>query len=324
MRLGGAAKFLCTVKNHSDLLEALQFAKTQNIPHKIIGGGSNIIWQDAGFDGLVIVNEMTGFEQLDDTTLRFGSGHNWDEAVAKSVELGLSGMEFLSLIPGTVGATPVQNVGAYGQEISNIMTELTAYDTQTQSTITMTSDECDFGYRTSRFKTTDKDRFIITSVTFRLKQEPPTPPFYESLQTYLDSNHITDFTPDTIRSAVIAIRSAKLPDPTKVANNGSFFANPIVSAEQYKKIFTRYPTVKAWQLPDGTYKLAAGWLIEAAGFNNMQDPETGIATWSKQNLVLVNEHATSTDQLLAFKQKIVQKVQEMFGVTLEQEPEMMS
>lgn len=323
MRLGGNARYVCTVTNETDLLEALEFAQTHNVPHRVIGKGSNIIWRDEGYSGLLIINEIVGYEVINETTITFGSGHEWDNAVNISVELGLSGLETLSHIPGTVGATPVQNVGAYGQEIANVMTQLRAYDCHQKKFVTLHNNECAFGYRTSRFKTTDSNRFIITSVTFELSKTPLHPPFYESLQTYLETNTITDYSPASIRRAVIAIRSDKLPNPNETANNGSFFANPIVSTDTYTTLVARYPDIKAWKIDDQSYKLAAGWLIQKAGFNNINDVETGMATWPGQNLVIINKNARSTEQLLVFTQKIVTKVQEMFGVTLQQEPELL-
>ncbi len=323
MRLGGDARFVCTIKSDHDLLEALDFAQKQAIPWRVIGLGSNIIWRDQGYSGLLIVNAINSFERIGETTLTFGAGNNWDDAVKTSVDLGLCGLETLSLIPGTVGATPVQNVGAYGQEVANVMTHLRAYDTQQKRFIIMKPDDCGFGYRTSRFKTAGSSRFIIVSVTFELSKKSPTPPFYESLQTYLDSNNIDYYTPASIRAAVIAIRASKLPDPAKVANNGSFFANPIVSVSQYSALHANYPDIKAWLQPDNNYKLSAGWLLQKAGFSDVQDPETGMATWPTQNLVIVNQNARSTKQLITFTQKIVSKVQEMFNVVLQQEPELL-
>lgn len=285
--------------------------------------GSNIIWRDEGYNGLLIINAIVGYERDDETTITFGSGHIWDDAVETSVKLGLSGLEALSFIPGTVGATPVQNVGAYGQEIANVMTQLRAYDSHQKKFVTLHTNECAFGYRTSRFKTTDSNRFIITSVTFKLSKQHAVPPFYDSLQAYLDTNHITDYSPASIRQAVIAIRSSKLPDPTQTANNGSFFANPIVSKAQYQTLLEKYPDIKAWQVNEQSYKLAAGWLIQKAGFDNFTDDQTGMATWPGQNLVIINKNARSTKQLIDFTQKIVAKVHEMFGVTLQQEPELL-
>lgn len=322
MRLGGTARYECDVSSEDELLEALSYADKMRVPIRVIGSGSNIIWRDEGFSGLLIVNKIEGYEILEDV-ISFGSGVEWDKAVQISVEAGYSGLENLSLIPGTVGATPIQNVGAYGREVSDTLQFVRAYDTHEKTFVKLPNEKCFFAYRTSRFKTTDSGRFIITNVSFRLNKRPPYPPFYESLQKFLDDNNINSYTPQIIRDAVIAIRSSKLPDPKKIANNGSFFANPIIEAPLYEKLKQSYPDIKAWPLPDGKIKLAAGWLIECSGFKDSHDSATGMATWHNQNLVLVNEHATSTQQLLDFKQKIVTAVYNMFGVTLEQEPELL-
>jgi UDP-N-acetylmuramate dehydrogenase len=236
--------------------------------------------------------------------------------------MGLTGIEFLSLIPGTVGATPIQNVGAYGAEVSTVITTIEAYDNQTKTFVTLRGSECEFSYRSSRFKTTDKGRFFITSVTFFLQKGNPEPPFYGSLQHYFSEHSISTYTPQVIRDAVIAIRSEKLPDPAVVANNGSFFANPIISANTFTQLLADYPDVMHWNIEGNNIKLSAAWLVEHAGFKDFHDAETGMGTWPKQSLVLVNEHAETTAQLKAFKQKIVTAVQQKFGITLEQEPEL--
>ena len=323
MRLGGFARFVCDVTNEDELLEVLAFAKGHGVPHRVIGSGSNIIWRDEGYDGLLIVNKIDGFETHDDgLTITIGAGMKWDDAVARTVEMGLSGIEFLSLIPGTAGATPVQNVGAYGREIKDVFVRLRAYDTQDETFVTLDREACSFKYRSSRFKAEDNGRYVITAITLKLNRDSPQPPFYDALQTYLDVQHITDYSPASIRDAVIAIRSSKLPDPAKVANNGSFFANPVIQTPRFEKLQSRYIDAKGWPYQDGV-KVAAGWLVEKAGFSDFHDEETGMATWSKQNLVLVNEHARSTEDLLKFKQKIVSAVKEKFGITLEQEPEIL-
>ncbi len=324
MRLGGNTRYACDVTSENDLLEALKFADNKNIPVRVIGKGSNIIWQDSGYEGLLIVNKIPGFELMHDgITVCIGAGIEWDQAVKLSVDKGLSGLESLSLIPGTVGATPVQNVGAYGSEVKDTIVSLRCYDMQSKSFIELSNNECEFGYRTSRFKTTDSGRFIIMSVTFKLSLDAPQPPFYVSLQQYLDSKGVSDYSPQTIRDAVISIRTNKLPNPAIIANNGSFFANPVIEKEHFIKLRQDYPEIKSWTLQDDKVKIAAGWLIEQAGFKDYHDSETGMATWHEQSLVLVNEHATSTSQLLAFKQKIVSAVQEKFGIILEQEPELL-
>jgi UDP-N-acetylmuramate dehydrogenase len=320
MRLGGLAKYLCTVTSEDELLEAIRFATDNNLKTRMIGSGSNIIWNDEGFDGLIIVNNLQHFEVVD-TYVIIGSGVNWDEAVRKTVEAGLSGIEFLSLIPGTTGATPVQNVGAYGKEIKDTLISLKAYDTVENKFLEISNQDCGFGYRTSRFKTTDSGRFLITEIKLKLRRENPKPPFYDSLQRYLDENKISEYTPSSIREAVIAIRSSKLPDPDVIANNGSFFANPVVSNEIYNNLFIEFPEIKAWDF-EGNKKIAAGWLVETAGFSDKHDDKTGMATWGNQSLVIVNEHAVHTSDLIEFRDQIINAVFEKFGIKLDQEPEL--
>lgn len=323
MRLGGTARYVCDVASEENLLDALAYAEKMHLPVRTIGHGSNIIWRDEGFSGLLMVMKIEGHERIDDTTISFGAGLEWDTAVRISVENGLSGLEFLGLIPGTVGATPVQNVGAYGKEIKDVLLSLRAYDLHEKQFVTIQKDDCDFGYRTSRFKAADSGRFIITSVTFALSATPPTPPFYDSLQAYFATHPVEAYTPATIREAVIAIRSSKLPDPKQIANNGSFFANPVVHASVYEKLKESYPDIKGWNVDAEYVKIAAGWLVEKAGYNDFHDKETGMATWRAQNLVLINEHATNTSQLVTFRDGIVRAVYEKFGITLEQEPELL-
>jgi UDP-N-acetylmuramate dehydrogenase len=198
-----------------------------------------------------------------------------------------------------------------------------AYDAQTRSFVTVANADCGFGYRTSRFKVVDKGRFFITTITLRLTRSKPSPPFYESVQTYFDEKGIKDYTPQILRSAVIHVRTAKLPDPAVTPTNGSFFTNPIISAEKFKNLEKSHKDIAHWKLGDGRAKLSAGWLIEHAGFKDFHDKDTGMATSDKQALVLINEHAHKTADLLKFKDKIVSKVQDMFGITLEQEPELL-
>jgi len=326
MRLGGKAAYMTEVTTRHDVTEAISWAEERQLPVIMIGEGSNIVWKDDGYPGLVLVNKIQGFEITGEydtgTYITAGSGLNWDGFVAQTVEMGLTGIEFLSLVPGTVGATPVQNVGAYGAEVSTSITTIEAYDKEAKKFVTLRGSDCEFGYRTSRFKTTDRGRFFITSVTFFLQKNTPQPPFYNALQQYFTEHDITDVTVQAIRDAVIAIRSAKLPNPAQVANNGSFFANPIIDQGTFAQLAADFPEVPHWPIDNDMVKVSAAWLIEQAGFKDFHDPETGMATWPKQPLVLVNEHAESTAQLLAFKQKLVDAVRSKFNVTLVQEPEL--
>jgi UDP-N-acetylmuramate dehydrogenase len=327
MRLGGGARFMAEAKNTRDVQEAWNWARSQQVPVIMVGRGSNIVWRDEGFGGLLLVNKIMGREVIADdshsTTLKIASGENWDKTVDWAVGKKLSGIEYMSLIPGTAGAAPVQNIGAYGGELSFTLLELEAFDTQFNAFVKLQNHECGFSYRSSRFKTNDRGRFFITSITITLRKSPPVPPFYETLQAYLDQRGINKYSSKAIREAVIDIRRSKLPDPEKVSNNGSFFTNPIIESAKFTQLQAAYPDIKGWQVTDGRAKVAAAWLVERAGFKGIHDSQTGMATWPNQALVLVNENARSTADLLAFKQQIVDKVQQMFGITLEQEPELL-
>jgi UDP-N-acetylmuramate dehydrogenase len=327
MRLGGEAAYACTVTDPANLPEAIEWATARQLPVIMVGTGSNIVWRDEGFAGLLIVNDIKGYETTEETdgsiVVRIAAGENWDSVVARTVEAGLTGIEALSLIPGTAGATPIQNVGAYGQEIADTLIDLEAYDSHEKQFVTIPAAACDFSYRNSRFKSADRGRYFITSLRLRLRRGDPTPPYYRAVQQYFDEHGITEVTPQVLRDTVIDIRSHKLPDPAQVANNGSFFANPIITTEAFAALAATYPDAPNWPTPDGRVKIPAAWLIEQAGFKDFHDEDTGMATWPTQPLVLVNERARSTADLLAFRQKILDTVHEKFGITLTQEPELL-
>ncbi|HEY1835382.1 MAG TPA: UDP-N-acetylmuramate dehydrogenase [Candidatus Saccharimonadales bacterium] len=328
MHLGGTAAHVAEIHDRGELTNALAWAEHQQLPVVMIGGGSNIYWRDEGFSGLLLVNRCLGYEDFaeDESNhyLTIGAGENWDSVIERSVQAGLTGIEALSLVPGTAGATPIQNVGAYGQEIAQTLVSVEAYDNQAKKFVTIPTVDCAFGYRTSRFKTgADKGRFFITAITLHLIKGNLEPPFYKVLDNYFVERSITEFSPQVVRDAVIAIRSAKLPDPALVSNNGSFFANPVVDEGMFVQIQADYPGAPHWPQENGQVKLPAAWLLEQAGFKDIHDPETGMATWPTQTLVLVNEHARSEADLEKFKQKILTAVQQKFHITLEQEPELL-
>jgi UDP-N-acetylmuramate dehydrogenase len=327
MRLGGAAAYAADIQNREEVGEAFAWAKKRNLPLLMIGSGSNIVWRDEGFNGLLLINKIMGYEikaeNENDYYLTLGAGENWDSVVARTAAAGLNGIEALSLIPGSVGATPVQNVGAYGQEISQTLVSLEAFDSEAGKLINIPAPDCGFGYRTSRFKTADHGRFLITSILLHLRRGQMQAPFYPVLQKYLDKHNIRELTPKNIREAVITIRQAKLPDPAQIANNGSFFANPIIAHDTLMPLLEDHKNLVYWPQDNGRAKLSAAWLVEQAGFKDYHDEETGMATWPSQSLVLINEYAKNTADLLKFKQKIIDRVQEKFGITLEQEPELL-
>lgn len=327
MGVGGIADYLVEVNDRMELLEALSWAQTNSLPVIMIGNGSNIVWRDSGFSGLVIVDRILRYEvfEEDETNvyLTVGGGESWDSVVERSVAAGLTGIEAMSLIPGSTGATPIQNVGAYGQEIANVLVSVEAFDTQVRDFVTIPFTDCGLGYRTSRFKDADRGRFFISAITLHLIKGNPQPPFYGAVQTYFDTNNITSVTPQALRQAVISIRNGKLPDPKIVKNNGSFFANPIIEEYKFNEWSDSYSFIPHWQQEDGKVKISAAWLIEQSGFKDFSDPETGMATWPSQPLVLINESADSSAKVLAFKDKIVAAVKAKFNIELEQEPELL-
>jgi len=324
MRLGGFSRYLTTVSSVEDMMHAIEYAIEHSLTIIVIGEGSNVIWRDEGFQGLTIINRIKGFTlnttTEDYTLVSVGAGEIWDEVVGKTVDLGLSGLEFLSLIPGTTGATPIQNVGAYGQEIAKLLVELKAYDLKTKKLVTINNTDCNFSYRSSRFNTNDQHRFIILEVQLKLSKQPPKPPFYDSLNQYLLNNHITDFTAQTIRQAVITIRQNKLPDPKKIANCGSFFSNPTISYNLFTDILANYPDIIYWPTNNNQIKLSAAWLIEQAGFKDYYHEKTGFGTYSQQPLVIVNYKGKKTKDLASFVSIIQQAVKQKFNVRLSQEP----
>lgn len=328
MHLGGTARYVVDVATVDELREALVFAKEQALPVRMIGGGSNIVWRDEGFAGVLMVCKIACFEKIaeDDqsATYKIGAGEWLDDIIGRVAKFGLSGIETLSLIPGTVGATPVQNVEAYGQEISQTLVELEAYDSQTEELVTLSNEACDFSYRSSRFKTYDNGRFYITHLTLRLRKNNLQPPYHLGLQTYVDEWGKTDYSPTALRAYVTDIRSSKLPDPAKVANNGSFFNNAIIPREQFDRLYVEYPEIQHYPMPDGSIKIPARWLIEHSGFSaGFRDEATGCGLWPKQALVVVNYAAKSTSDLETFAKMITDAVHAKFGITLKQEPELL-
>ena len=246
-----------------------------------------------------------------------GAGENWDAAVAQTVSRGLSGVEALSSIPGSCGATPVQNVGAYGQEIAQVLLELEAFDLRDNRLVTIAASDCGFGYRDSKFKNEWKNRYAIVSLTLLLSKNPPRMPSYPGVKAYFAQNGIENPSLQQIRDAIIEIRKKKLPDPRDIASCGSFFKNPIVEAKVAAAIKEKYPDAVQFPMPDGTVKLAAGWMLEQAGFKGVKFGRIGV--YSHNALVLVNLGGASREELSEAVLSVQAKVAEEFGVALEPE-----
>lgn len=321
MRIGGEAQYIIKAETADDLKSAYLWGKEMKVPLWMMGDGANTIGHDEGFDGGIILNRLKGIEILeeaDDSILVKGaSGEVWDDFVHFACERAYSGIEAMSKIPGTVGAAPVQNIGAYGQDIAQAIIEVEALDTQTLEFVTLQTPEMGLGYRHTRFNTgKDAGRFWITSVTMRLKKTQLKPPFYNSLQRYIDEHHETDFSPMNIRRMVAEIRAEKLPDPKCVASAGSFFKNVLLDKAEAEKAKAR--GIPVWQNADGSGKINSGWLIEQCGFKGKL--LHGMRVSEKAALVLINESATSYADLAAARQEISDAVRQRFGYILQQEP----
>lgn len=322
MKLGGPTRFFAEARTPQEVQVLFQNAASKNIPIFILGGGSNVIAQDAGYQGLLLRMRIPGFEIVSDdiysTVVKIGAGEDWDSVVDRTVKMGLSGIEAMSAIPGTSGAAPVQNIGAYGQEISEVLLSLEAYDSVENTFVTLQNSDCEFGYRHSIFRGSEQGRYVIVSITLELSKNPPAQPFYESLQAYFDDHNITVFTNQIVRDAVIAIRADKLPDPAVKPSAGSFFKNAIVELWQIEELRTQYPDIKSYDMGNGTFKIPSGWLIEKSGFKGQL--LHGMRVNEKNTLVLINESATSYNDLAEARDEIIGKVRDTFRIQIEQEP----
>jgi UDP-N-acetylmuramate dehydrogenase len=322
LKLGGNARFMTEVHTRDEVAEICKNAKSQGLSIFVLGGGSNIIVPDDGFNGIVIRNRIPGFEIVHDeagqSTICIGAGENWDETVKRTVAMNLSGIEALSAIPGTTGAAPVQNIGAYGQEIADVLISLEAYDITNDAFVVLETLDCGFSYRHSIFRGDAAGRYVITSLTLRLYKSAPQPPFYEAVQDYFDSNNITLYTPQAVRDAVIQIRTEKLPDPKLLPNAGSFFKNAIIEDWQLTDLQKQYPDMPFYDMSDGHYKIPTGWLIEQTGLKGKT--LHGMKVHDKNALVLINESAKSYADLASARTEIMGAVRDQFRITIEQEP----
>lgn len=318
------ARYFARFKNCDELEELLN--SRQDHPLLILGGGSNLLLT-RDVDGLVLKNEIAGITELHEDTdyvyVKAGAGENWHRFVLYCIERNWAGLENLSLIPGNVGASPMQNIGAYGVEVEDLFWDLEAWHIGEQKKVTFTKTDCAFGYRESVFKNKYKGQFILLSVTFRLRKQPRFNTSYGAIQQELEKMGVKELSIKAVSDAVIRIRSSKLPDPKLIGNAGSFFKNPSVSREQFDQLRSQFPELVAYPNADGSYKLAAGWLIEHAG------PASGIS-WKgyrrgdagcheRQALVLVNYGKAKGNEIYQLSEDILQSVNTKFGVLLERE-----
>ena len=317
MRLGGPARFVLEVENKADVASAYAFAKSQNLPAVPIGGGANTLGHDEGFNGVLIKNVMVGVTESEDEPgiITAMGGTEWDAVVEYACKKEYTGIEALSKIPGLAGAAPVQNIGAYGQDVSQVFYNADVYDSETGEYKTLEKEDFHFSYRKSIMNTTEKNRYFIIAIRLQMQVGRMNRPFYNSIEEYITKHNETVFTPLNVRKMVSAIRADKLPDPKTVASAGSFFKNIYITEEETYAITSRGIPIHRGN--DGI-KINAGWLIEQCGFSGQL--LYGIRVNPKAALVLINESAKSFNELAAARNHIINTVFEKYGFRLAQEP----
>ena len=314
------AKYFTSVNTINELIKLTKTNVFKDIELLVLGGGSNILFTK-NFDGLVILNNIKGKEIIDQNHqsvfLKIGAGENWHELVMYCVDNGLGGIENLSLIPGNTGTAPMQNIGAYGVEIKETFVELEALEISSGKIVKFNNSDCEFGYRESVFKNKMKNQYIILNITLELKKNPVLNINYGDVKAILESQNINNPSIKEVSNTIISIRQSKLPDPKIIGNSGSFFKNPIVSLNQLEFIKKKYPNVVNYKINENEFKIAAGWMIERAGWKGKKFNNYGVH--EKQALVLVNYGLANGMEIFNLSEEIILDIKDKFGITLERE-----
>ena len=327
-----SARYFLSLNDCDEIPAAVEFAEQQQLPFMVLGAGSNVVFA-ADYPGVVFNMAIPGISLVsvvapgvdadgDNLWLDVGAGENWHQLVLYCLEQGYYGIENLALIPGTAGAAPIQNIGAYGVELHQVLASVTGYDLTKKAWRTLTAAECRLAYRDSIFKNTLKDAFIISSIRLHLHRQPNPHYGYSALAEQLKAMGIEQPTPQQVAAAVIAIRQSKLPDPAEIPNVGSFFKNPIVDESQAETLRQRFPSLVCYPQGNGRCKLAAGWLVEEAGWKGAESGHVGVH--HQQSLVLVNDGEGSGAEILTLARAIQDDISSKFGVELEIEPRVYS
>lgn len=318
-RIDVKARYFVEINSTDDLLLLVASHEFKTLPRFVLGGGSNLLLTK-DFEGIVIRLGIKGIkvcEEENDVYVEAGAAEIWNDFVQFNVNKGFAGLENLSLIPGTVGASPIQNIGAYGVEIKDYFFSLDAFDLEKAEIRKFNKEECEFGYRESVFKNKYKGKYIITSVVFKLSKTPNLKLHYGAIEEELKNRNIQNPTIKDVSKVVSEIRVSKLPDPSTIGNSGSFFKNPIIDKQTFEQLKTKFPEVVNYPAGDAHVKLAAGWLIEQCGWKGKQIGNVG--TWKNQALVIVNHGNASGKEIYDFSELIINSVFERFGVSLERE-----
>ena len=325
-KIGGKARFFCIVSNIEELKEAVIFTKDKNIPLFILGGGSNILISDEGFKGLVIKMELRGIEIIEDIhdvnkkSVLTAAGEIWDDFVKYTVDNGLYGLENLSLIPGTVGASPIQNIGAYGAEVKDVIQWVEVLEIATGNISKLSNAECRFSYRNSVFKELS-NKFVVTRVAFRLNKDGEVDTDYKDVREYFEKKGITSKpTIDQVRQAIVDIRTAKLPDLEKWGTAGSFFKNPVITVEHFNELKIKYPELPSFPEPDGKVKVPLGYIIDKiCGMRGYVNGK--VASYDKQALVIVAGWGASAKEVKDLAMELTAKIKEKTGIEVNNEVE---
>lgn len=312
------AKLFSSFRNQEELAELL--TANSKLPIILLGGGSNILFTK-NVEGLVLKNDIIGIDLIKEDAnhvyVKAGAGENWHQFVLYTLQRNWAGLENLALIPGNIGASPMQNIGAYGVEIKELFDELEAYHKKDKKIHTFSANDCEFGYRDSAFKKKYKNEFVILNVTYRLNKKPHFNTSYGAIEQELQKMGVKELSIQAISQAVINIRTSKLPDPSKIGNAGSFFKNPEITDKQFKKLQSAFPGIIGYPLQNGNTKLAAGWMIEQCGWKGIRRGNAGVHT--QQALVLVNYGNATGKEIQDISEEILQSVKRKFGIQLERE-----
>lgn len=315
------AKQFVEINAVDDLQTLIKSGALKSQKNLILSGGNNVLFQNEVFDGIVVYINTKGLdilrEEVNDVVVRAQAGEDWPDFVRFCVGKGWHGVENLAHIPGKVGATPVQNIGAYGMELKDSFLRCEAMDLATGETKVFVKEDCRFGYRESIFKGELKGRYVITSVDFLLKKEAPLNLEYGNIKAYLEQNGIENPTLQQLHDAICDIRDAKLPDVKQIGSAGSFFKNPVIERAQFEALLTEYPTMPHYDEPNGKVKVPAGWLIEQAGWKGWRDEHVGV--YEKQALVLVHYGGGKGEDIVYLAKRIQDSMEEKFGIKISPE-----